>query len=179
MISHLRHRRFHSRGQALVEFALVLVPLLLILAAILQFAFILGAQVGITNAVREAARTGASLETNTSGLATTNGIATYSQLINLLTSNVQTYRGGQLVTSGSPITAVCYSSYTDPGNTTQIKIKVEAQYRHPLFIPIIGAILDGLDGGSDGALRIGASEEIRVENPPSNSIPSLSQCTTS
>ena len=46
----------------------------------------------------------------------------------------------------------------------RLKVKVEAYYRHPLFIPIIGAILDGIDGTSGDGFRVGASEEMRVEN---------------
>lgn len=173
------------RGQALVEFALILVPLMLILAAILQFALVLGTQVGITNAVREAARNAAASRTDTAALASANGHAVYVQLIGstgLLAKNVQAYRSSQLVASGSPITQVCYRTYTDPASTTQVMVRVEAHYRHPLFIPIISAILDGLDGSADGAMRVGASEEIRVENPPSTSAPTLSgspQCVTS
>lgn len=181
----VRRRSATLQGQALVEFALILLPLMVILAAILQFAFVLGAQVGITNAVREAARNAATIETDTPALATTNGQAAYVQLTSvtgLLTKNVQAYQAAQLVTSGAPITQVCYRTYTDPAGTTQIMVKVEAQYRHPLFIPIVGAILDGFDGASDGAFRVGASEEIRVENPPSNIAPTLAsdpQCVTS
>ena len=185
MIKVSRQASRAQTGQALVEFALILVPLLLILAAILQFAFVLGTQVGITNAVREAARNAAAIETDNPTLATTNGTAAYAQLTGgtgLLAKNVQAYQSGQLITSGSPITEVCYTTYTDPAMTTQVKVKVEAYYRHPLFIPLISTILDGFDGSPDNALRVGASEEIRVENPLSNIPPTLSgnpQCVTS
>lgn len=179
-----RSSRTHG-GQALVEFALVLVPLMLILAAILQFGLVLGTQVGITNAVREAARNAAASQTDTSALASANGHAVYVQLVGstgLLAKNVQAYQSSQLVASGSPVTQVCYRTYTDPASTTQVMVKVEAHYRHPLLIPLISAILDGLDGSPDWAMRVGASEEIRVENPPSNIVPTLSsnpQCVTS
>jgi hypothetical protein len=45
-----------ERGQAMVEFALVLIPILLIVVAIVQFGLIFGANVTLTNATREAAR---------------------------------------------------------------------------------------------------------------------------
>jgi Flp pilus assembly protein TadG len=45
-----------ARGQALVEFAAVLVPVLLIVVAIIQFGLLFGANVTLTNAVREGAR---------------------------------------------------------------------------------------------------------------------------
>ncbi|MCC6617821.1 MAG: pilus assembly protein, partial [Chloroflexi bacterium] len=47
----------HPRGQALVEFAAVLLPILLVIVGIIQFGLIFGANVTLTNAVREAART--------------------------------------------------------------------------------------------------------------------------
>jgi hypothetical protein len=46
------------RGQAVVEFAVVLVPVLLILVGIIQFGFLFGANVTLTNAAREGARAG-------------------------------------------------------------------------------------------------------------------------
>jgi TadE-like protein len=45
-----------ARGQAMVEFAAVLLPLLLIAVGIIQFGFLFGANVTLTNAAREAAR---------------------------------------------------------------------------------------------------------------------------
>src|SRR5687768_3019406 len=46
------------RGQSLVEFALVMMPLFIILLGIIQFGFIFNAYVTITNASREGARIG-------------------------------------------------------------------------------------------------------------------------
>jgi Flp pilus assembly protein TadG len=53
-----RLARRSARGQALVELATVLVPLLLIVVAIVQFGLLFGANVTLTNAVREGARAG-------------------------------------------------------------------------------------------------------------------------
>jgi len=47
-----------ARGQALVEFAAVLVPVMLIVVGIVQFGLLLGANVTLTNATREGARAG-------------------------------------------------------------------------------------------------------------------------
>ena len=47
-----------ERGQALVEFVAVLLPLLLIVVAIIQFGLLFGANVTLTNAAREGARAG-------------------------------------------------------------------------------------------------------------------------
>ena len=46
----------HPRGQALVEFAFVLMPIMLIVVAIIQFGLLFGANVALTNAAREASR---------------------------------------------------------------------------------------------------------------------------
>lgn len=164
----IRPRDERQRGQAIAELALVVPILLLILLGLLQFAFILGAQIGITNAVREASRTAASFKTLNDTQATANGDWTYAQLTGptgMLSTYVQGYKPTRLVTSGAPLTSVCYTTYTDPATTTQAKIKVEAIYSHPLFLPIISTILDGFDGANDGGFRLSAAEEIRVENP--------------
>jgi Flp pilus assembly protein TadG len=50
--------RGEPRGQALVEFVAVLLPLLLILVGIVQFGLLFGANVTLTNAAREGARAG-------------------------------------------------------------------------------------------------------------------------
>jgi uncharacterized protein (UPF0333 family) len=48
--------RPRDRGQAMVEFAVVLLPLLVVIVGIVQFGLILGANVSLTNAAREGAR---------------------------------------------------------------------------------------------------------------------------
>jgi Flp pilus assembly protein TadG len=47
-----------GRGQAMVEFVAVLLPLLLIVVGIIQFGLLFGANVTLTNAAREGARAG-------------------------------------------------------------------------------------------------------------------------
>lgn len=47
-----------GRGQAMVEFVAVLLPLLLVIVAIVQFGLLFGANVTLTNAAREGARAG-------------------------------------------------------------------------------------------------------------------------
>lgn len=53
-----RARSNAARGQAMVEFALVLLPILLVVVGIIQFGLLFGASVTLTNAAREGARTG-------------------------------------------------------------------------------------------------------------------------
>jgi Flp pilus assembly protein TadG len=52
------HADTSRRGQALVEFAAVLLPVLLLIVGIIQFGLLFGANVTLTNAAREAARAG-------------------------------------------------------------------------------------------------------------------------
>jgi Flp pilus assembly protein TadG len=47
-----------TRGQAMVEFAFVLLPVLLLIVGIIQFGLLFGANVTLNNAVREGARAG-------------------------------------------------------------------------------------------------------------------------
>jgi hypothetical protein len=53
---HVRPR--HARGQAMVEFAFVLLPVLLLIVAVVQFGLLFGANVTLENAGREGTRAG-------------------------------------------------------------------------------------------------------------------------
>lgn len=183
MHRHRLHDPTRRRGQALPEFALILPVLALIFLAILQVAFILAAQIGITNAVREAARLAATTTpTITNAQRLVNGPGVLDALENTSTGylkkNVMAYSSANLVTSGSPVTQVCYSTFTDAAGKFAVMVRVEAYYRHPLFIPLVGAILDGMDGTSDEGFRVGASEEMRVENEELLADPGLSGCSS-
>lgn len=163
-----------------MEFALVLPILALLLLAIIQFSFIFAAQIGVTNAVREAARIGAvTTPTTTDSQATTNAPRIYTRLTDatngLLKRNVFAFDGANIVTSGAVATQVCYREAFASGEYT-VFVKVEAGYRHPIFIPLLGGLLDGIDGVPDDGLQIGAAEEMRVENDTLVSSPAVSAC---
>jgi len=53
-----RARPRHARGQAMVEFAFVLLPVLLLIVGIIQFGLLFGANVTLENAGREGTRAG-------------------------------------------------------------------------------------------------------------------------
>lgn len=160
-----RGRKPREHGQAIAEFALAAIPLFLLLLAILQFGFIYNAQVGLTNAVRDAARYGSSLTANTDASALVAATNSFSFLTGNLGKYVAPYNSGLLV-SGSGASEVCYSQHTD-GNAgqTPVWVDVSVQYRHPLLVPIVSLIIDAFDGASDGSFKITASTEIRVDNP--------------
>lgn len=164
--------RSHTRrGQATVELALVAPILLLLLGAILQFGLIFGAQIGVINATREAARNAAATTpTLTLAQADVTGPIIYKELLGTmpppapewLPKNVMAYDSSAVATT----TRVCYSSYTDPSGLVSIQVTVTTDYAHKLFIPLVANIIDAIDGSPDGRYTLTSSETIRVANQP-------------
>jgi Flp pilus assembly protein TadG len=168
LLRHQSVRAQRSRGQSLVELALIIPVLMLLLLAVLQIGFLLFTQVGLTNAAREAARNAAGIPVTTGPDATTAATAYYGRLTaanGFLARNVGGYNTSRLV-SGSTATRVCYYSFVDPSGATAVMAKVAVVYSHPLFVPLISSILDGFDGAPDGGYRLDATEDIRVGNLP-------------
>jgi Flp pilus assembly protein TadG len=159
-----------KRGQALVEMAIILPLLLVILTGILQFGVLLSGQIGLVNGVRDAARYGSVLQTATSSAATTNGAQVDAYLtstaapVGILPGRMPGYQPSRLVAH-----AVTYCAYQNPGSspaTYSVRITVSATYNHPLFVPIIAQLIDGIDGSFDDGFTLHASEQFRVENIP-------------
>lgn len=173
MLSRLRRSKWRATdsGQGLAEFALVAPILLMIMLGIVQFGWIFTSQIGLTNAIREAARFAATNPTINGTQAATNRTATESQLATILPRNVNFYAAANL-SSGT----ATYCEYQDPNNKVAVRVRVTVQYRHPLFIPVIGPLLDGIDGAADNALLVGASEEMRVENLPLTGSTGITSC---
>ncbi len=153
-----------NSGQALVEFALLAPLLFVILFGIIQFGFLFSGQVGLTNTAREVARYTSTALTNSTAAAT-------AQLNAALPRNVPGY-------NGSAISTISYCWYTNPGTPTtySTRVRVAVSYAHPLFIPIVGVLVDGADGAEDQRLRIGVVEEMRVETPAVKTQPGGSAC---
>jgi Flp pilus assembly protein TadG len=153
-----------GRGQALVEFALVAPIMVLIFAALVQFAFIYERQIGIENAVRDGARRAATYETVDLTDAGVNGPFTWNLVFGaggLMITNVQGYDGLAAVAP-----SVCYRTQISANGVSSVMVKVSVGYKHPLFLPIISQILDPIDGTTDGALLVNTSSEFQVENDP-------------
>jgi Flp pilus assembly protein TadG len=161
-----------AAGQALVELALVAPILILIVASIVQLAIIFERQIGIENAVREAARRGATQATPDSTTAAANATWTLAQL-NVLLGNSQTHDAGQ-----DQGLQACYVTPATPdvSGNMQVFVTVHAGYLHPVFLPLISNILDGIDGSSDGGLRVDTSSTFRVEQAGTNDIGSTPVC---
>lgn len=152
------------RGQALAEFALILPIALLVLMGTIQFGLMLSAYVGATNVAREVARYGSVCLVKDAATASSCGSYTRSYVATVLPQRIQ---------AGVPATdkiTVCYDSYvapkavaTDP-DRLNVRQTVSIGIRYPLFVPLIGAIIDGIDGEpGDGRFLLLAKEAMRVE----------------
>lgn len=157
-----------ERGQALIELALVAPIMIVILAALVQFGIIFERQIGIENAVREAARRGATLTTKDVTGAQINANWTLTQLQSIL-ANTQTHD-----TALDRDLEVCFynpplpNSMDASGTRHQSWVTVSAGYAHPLFLPIVDLIIDGIDGSNDRRLRVDTSATFTVEQPTSD-----------
>ena len=159
------------RGQGLVEFALVLPVFFLIVFGIIQFGMIMGAQDGLASAVREATRYASTVpvsNTTDAGTCSTGGTPAklaYDRLVAMLQQKVPGFASANLVTCSDPgpHSQVTYCTRQNADSTYSIWVQVTAIYKHQLFIPVISAIVDRLDGTVDNRLRASATEQMRVE----------------
>jgi Flp pilus assembly protein TadG len=154
------------RGQALVEFSLILAPFLLILFGIIQMGLLFSTQLGLSTAARETARYASTLTTTSATQASTNGTQALTDMrTRKLPQYVVAYTDSNLVTTGTKPTTVTYCQYTNPGTPATYSIRVAAQveYRQVLLLPLISILIDGLDGTNDSKFRVGSREEMRVE----------------
>lgn len=148
-MSRLAVRGRAERGQALTEFALVTPLLALLLFGIIQFGFLIGGQVGLTNAAREAARYASTYQVT--DFATRISTVTTNLVDNVLPRSVFGYRSANLV--AATVTYCAYpnanDSATDPNYS--VRVNVTIQYRHPIFFPFFG---DGLAATASESMRV-------------------------
>lgn len=78
--------RHPERGQAMVEFAMVLLPLLVVVVGIIQFGLIFGANVSLTNAAREGAREATIFRYNAANGNATEGASRCTEAVEAATS---------------------------------------------------------------------------------------------
>ena len=170
MIRRLRSNRAQGsrpQGQALVEFALILTPLLLILFSIIQLGLLFSTQLGLATAARETARYASTLITTSAAQSLTNGsLALTDMRTRKLPQYVVAFNLANLnTTAATPPSNVTYCYYANPGSPTTYSIRViaRAQYKQVLLLPLISNIIDGFDASPDSKFRLGAREEMRVE----------------
>jgi len=160
------HGRERSRGQSLVEFSLVLVPLLLLILGVVQFGLIFNSYVTITNAAREGARSGTIYVYDRTLSKAQNDAARNAAIqasalssMNLLakaapnftngstwTQSGTTYANGDLV-----VTYALPAGIAESDPRTGQKVTVRLTYHQDLIIPMISALLPQ-DGGGRLAL---------------------------
>jgi len=162
----LAHRRRGSDGQSLVEFALIAPVLFLTFFAIIQFGFLFGGQNGLVNGVRDTARYASTYRVTDAASATATCAIVKTQLTNNLKRELPGFAASRLrpavAGAASPIS---YKWYANADGTYSIRVVISAKYDHPLFVPIVSNIVDGFDGARDNNLTLGASEQMRIENP--------------
>jgi Flp pilus assembly protein TadG len=107
-------RRNGPRGQAMVEFAAVLLPILLVIVGIIQFGLLLNANVTITNAAREGARAATIYVYTTDGgsTRTTNDVdrctaarTAATQAFGILSTSSPNFTGSTSCSSGTDLNA--------------------------------------------------------------------------
>ena len=168
---HLR-RHHPARGQSLVEFSFVLMPLFVIILGIVQFGFIFNAYVTVTNAAREGARNGTvyvydsamskaqnDLARNefirTSLLASMNLLTKTSP--NFATSGTWTQSGTTFTNGDLVVSYVLPTGTTDTDARVGQQITVRATYHQDLVIPLVNQLLP-----KDANGRLGLTAEVTM-----------------
>jgi Flp pilus assembly protein TadG len=149
-------RQRAERGQSLVEFSLILMPLFLILLGIIQFGFIFNTYITMTNAARDSGRLGTvyvydrMLTKAGNDMARNNSIKTQillsmnglSQTAPRFTTGTTWTQSGLTFTNGDlVITYEVPSDVTDSDPRTGERITVNATYHQDLIIPLVSVLL--------------------------------------
>ena len=162
----LRRPRPGQDGQSLVEFSLILAPLLLLLLGIIQFGFVFNAYITVSTAAREAAREGSifvydrTLTQSANDTARNNRIKTsLLASLNGLSKTSPNLANGSTWTSATSGTTVTFTngditiSYSLPESVTAndpregYRVTVRATYHQDLVIPLVGNLLPHDAGG--------------------------------
>jgi Flp pilus assembly protein TadG len=158
-------RRGPETGQAMVEFALVAPLFFFLIFGVIQFGIIFGGQIGQNNAAREVAR-------YTSTLPAGQSLGSVkAQALAVLQKSIPGYNGSSNTAGWVTVDYCYYPNPTTPTTYSQ-KVIVTIKYAHTLFIPLVGGLLDGIDGTPDNRFTTTVREEMRVETQPLKSVPS-------
>lgn len=145
----------------MVEFAAVLLPLVLILVGIIQFGFLFSAYVGVSNAAREAARTGTIHEYDANQGQGQNDLERCQAILAAAAQSLDpavpgdfagtcaTVNGGGDLTIAYPDAGTCTGS-----SRTGCQVRVTLTYRQPVFVPLVGTFLST---GGDSTIGLSAA----------------------
>ena len=155
-----------ERGQALVEFSLVVVPFLFIVLAIIQFAFVFQAWITLNSAVRDASRDVALYVYDTDSTQAANDLARNNQVRSLLLArfNGLTAASPQFSTGTTWTTSTVGTTITATNGDLRIvyelptttedndprqgwRMTVSATYHQDLVVPLISSLIPKDAGG--------------------------------
>jgi hypothetical protein len=151
----LRHRSDAERGQATTEFALILLPLLLLVAGIIQFGIGLNFWLDMQRLANQGARWAVVNCGKTPGI--------------VCNPTLEAYLEQQPLSQGNtPDATICYEAMTGTGGTAGVGDPVTVKLTEPFtFVPIVGL----------GTINLTASATMRLEQKPtqplSNPAPGL------
>ena len=137
----------------------------MMLAGLVQFGLIFETQIGINNAIREAARRVAAIAAPDQPTAQANATWALGELQTAL-GNSQNYSASQSDVEVCIVNPLI--NPTDASGFVQVLVRIKVTYHHSLFLPIVDLILDGIDGSSDRRLAASNSTEFHVEQAGNN-----------
>ncbi len=162
----IRSCRRDKDGQALVEFSLILTPLLFLLLGVIQFGFVFNSYVTVSTAAREAARTGTIYVYNRTLTKGMNDAARNDEIkdqllasLNGLSKTSPNFANGDTWTSSTSGTTTTYTNgdititYEQPGTVTAndprqgYRVTVRATYHQDLVVPLVNQLLPHDSGG--------------------------------
>lgn len=161
-----------QRGQGLVEFSLVLIPLLMILLGIIQFGFVFNAYITMSNATREGARVGTIYVYAAAQSKAQNDLARNTAIkdavkgsMNLLATTAPRFttsstwsQSGLTFTNGDlVITYLVPTGVTDSDSRIGQHVTVRATYHQDIVVPLVGDMLPRDSGG-----RLGLTSEVTM-----------------
>ncbi|MGH7175263.1 MAG: TadE/TadG family type IV pilus assembly protein [Minisyncoccia bacterium] len=158
--------RTRARGQALVEFALVAPIFFLLVFSVIQLGIMFGGQNGLVAATRELARYAAPFRVKTAVDAANvcADVRLTKQLNTFLQESIPGYVAGDVGTR-----TVTYSWLPNalPAGATQtwfVQMQVHVAYHFPMYVPIVGGILDDHLLPTNPSKQLDATETMRIEN---------------
>jgi Flp pilus assembly protein TadG len=154
-------RERHSRGQAMVEFALIAPIFFLLLFSVIQLGILFGGQNGLVASARELARYAAPYR-----------VTSFTDASNVcadtrLRTQIDTFMRQSIPGYGAPNVqsrTITYSFNTNANGSYYAQLNVRVVYNHPLFVPLVGGLLDRFDGTPDNTFTLDATETMRIEN---------------
>ena len=160
-----------ERGQSLVEFALVAPIFLALVFGIIQIGLVLAAQNGLVDGVRTAARRAATYRINEDSFnpVVFGNKTTAGSICGTIEAELDTRLHEQLIgyAPGRVTSNITFNWVQGPDSGGYFLVaQVQATYANPLYVPLISYFLDSSDGTTDGTMKLSASEQMRIENPP-------------